>query len=105
MSWERIDADIVTTYNVYYSLISSGERPDEMLVIVPSTESSVTLSGLVDGEEYHIQVAVQVMLSAAQLLEGERSEVTTVIFSVPLTMPQLIQPKREGIANNATEFV
>ncbi len=69
VSWDRVDIAIAANYTVYYNG-QGKELNNEMSVTVPSTENSVTIAGLVTGEEYEFQVA----LSVGILGEGTRSE-------------------------------
>ena len=73
VSWERLNAEVITHYTVYYSQISGRKRQEnEMSVTVPRTESSVTITGLIPGVSYQFQVTVTLLLGV--VLQGERTQ-------------------------------
>ena len=78
VSWNIIDVAGVDVegYTVYYSRVSSRKRQaggDEMSVNVPSTESSVRITGLEAGQQYQFQVVVRIVFRG-QSFTGNRSE-------------------------------
>ena len=74
VSWERLTADVITHYTVYYSQISGRKRQaDEMSVTVPSTENSVTITNLAPRASYQFQVTVTIVF-LGEVLTGGRTQ-------------------------------
>ena len=87
VSWERLNAEVITHYTVYYSQISGRKRQDnEMSIIVANTEGSVIITGLEPRTGYWFQVTATVMY----LGEGERTQYNAIMLTATKT------PESEG---------
>ena len=72
VSWETVTFPGIMSYTVYYRPTGSDEGESERSVIVPSSQSSVVIEGLVSNVEYKFQVAAVAELEGI-LHPGERS--------------------------------
>ena len=74
VSWDRLDIPEITRYMVYYSQTGNSE----MATTVPGSEYSVTIDNLLTDVEYQFQVvAVAELNGESNVIEGERSNVST----------------------------
>ena len=77
ITWDKITLTNITEYTVIYSPVSSG-GDGEMTLSVASTESSVIISGLMDGVEYQFQVET-VGEFGRMKFNGSRTEASMVL--------------------------
>ena len=82
VSWDRVSVTGITGYTVYYGRVSGREGQGELSVTVPSTENSVTITGLVSCVEYQVQVVATAEF-LGQPTVGERSMLNAESMIVP----------------------
>ena len=76
VSWDRILISEITQYLISYQLTGNQKRQATSgFIVVPSTESSVDIAGLITGAEYQFQVAAQAEVGG-EIIMGQRSSLT-----------------------------
>ena len=99
VSWERLLISEITQYLVSYQLMENQKRQaTNGVVVVPSTESSVEIAGLITGAEYLFQMAAQAEVEG-EIIVGHMSELTVATltnFTRPVTVAPLTKPNSIG---------
>ena len=72
VSWDRLQISDIT-YLILYG--QTGKQETESTRVVPSTERSVDINGLITGAEYKFQVVAQAVVDG-EIIVGKRSLLT-----------------------------
>ena len=76
VTWDRILISEITQYLISYQLTGNQKRQATSgFIVVPSTESSVDIAGLITGAEYQFQVTAQAEVGG-EIIMGQRSSLT-----------------------------
>ena len=100
VSWDRLLISEITQYLVSYQLTGNRMRlATNSTILVPSTESSVDIVGLIIGAEYQFVVAAQAEVEG-EIIVGHMSMRTVVTLSHS-TQPVLVVPRPRSTKPNS----
>ena len=106
VSWDRLLISEITQYLVSYQLMGNRKRlATNRTIVVPSTESSIDIVGLIIGAEYQFLVAAQAEVEG-EIIVGHMSFLTVVTLphsTGPVTvapLPHSTKPNSLGEGMN-----
>ena len=100
VSWGRLLISEITQYLVSYQLTGNWKRlATNSVIVVPSTESSVDIVGLIIGAEYKFLVAAQAEVGG-EIVVGHMS-ILTVVTLPHSTWPVTVAPRPRSTKPNS----